>query len=121
MECSMRYFNPQDEAEIACSVAPLNGPAIDRGQAVSTAIVTCLAMLAWSMTSLGMQLASPLGSAVAVALLAAMGNHLYQWTIGSSPHRANQVPSDQLDSDLHQVNSNQVNPHQVPSRTRSAA
>lgn len=83
---------------------------------VSTVIVTCLAMLTWGMTSLGVQLATPLGGATAVALLAAMGNHLYQWTIASSPHRVNQVPSDQLDSDQHQVNQ-----HQVRSRTRSAA
>jgi hypothetical protein len=106
MECNMRYFNPQADTEIACSVARLNGPSIDRRQAASTVIVTCLAMLAWCMTSLGVQLATPLGSAMAVALLAAMGNHLYQWTIGRARKGVAQLPNKQ---------------HEVLSQTQSAA
>ncbi len=116
----MRYFDPERE-KVNCPVELLNclsdcdrgvgAPAQSRTQeekkkltysvigsrrAFSTLSVVCLAMLTWSMASMGVQLTTPLGSLLAIALLGAMGNHVYQWTASHFRQVDNHLQSNQI-------------------------
>lgn len=89
----MRYFNPEHDK-------------LNRRRAFSTLAVVGLALLTCSLASVGVQLTNPIGRLLAITLLGAMVNHVYQWSIAG----------------LRQIDDHrQAEQGSLPQQTRSAA